>query len=522
MKTRSRDVRVEKRGILLVGLWVGILAGWPMEMTTQTDPFEPVRRAIRAQMEQRNVPSVAVAVARDGRIVWEEGFGWADREGRIAATPHTSYSLASISKPVTATGLMILRQRGLLDLDRPLEDYLGEPKIRVRVGESKEITARRLANHSAGLPLHYQFFYADESMRPPSREETIRRYGHAVTAPGERYQYSNLGYGVLDHLMTRISGRDYEEFMRNEVFLPLGMTRSTVAVRPLHELGLDKEEAIRYGVEGLPIPFYEFDHPGASAVYASAHDLVRFGMFHLKAHLPDQRQILDDASIDEMQRPTIKAEDVWSYGVGWRSGLHASGRRVVFHTGGMGGVSAILCLMPDERITFVVLANANNDLPGQPPLPSVIRDEIIAALFPSAPRAAPTANPAASRPFAPPRSLLGRWRGRVETWQGGMPLTLDFQADGDVHARLGTQLATLLNRPGFQDDSLTGVMSGDIRTEDANRTRYVLSLSLTLRGETLTGGITALSLPGKRVGNALTYWTELKREAEEGKKEGVR
>lgn len=91
-----------------------------------------------------------------------------------------------------------------------------------------------------------------------------------------------------------------------------------------------------------------------------------------------------------------------------------------------------------------------------------------------------------------------------------------------MHARLGTQLTTLLNRPNFQDGSLTGVMSGDIGTEDANRTRYVLSLSLKLRGERLTGGITALSLPGKRVGNALTYWTELKREAEAGKKEGAR
>ncbi len=516
MKTNSTDGTSKKTRPFLAWLWLGILAGWPMEVTAQTDPFERVRQAIRAQMEQRNVPSVAVAVARDGRIIWEEGFGWADREGRIAATPHTSYSLASISKPVTATGLMILRQRGQLDLDRPINDYLGETKIRVRVGESKDLSVRRVANHSAGLPLHYQFFYADESMRTPSREETIRRYGQAITAPGERYQYSNLGYGVLDHLITRVSGRDFEEFMRNEVFLPLGMTRSLVAVRPLSEQGLGPHEAIRYGVDGRSIPFYEFDHPGASAVYASAHDLVRFGMFHLKAHLPDQRQILTDASIEEMQRPTFKAEDVWSYGVGWRTGTHFSGHRVVFHTGGMGGVSAILCLMPDDRVAFVVLANANNDLLGRPPLPSLIRDEIIAALFPEAPRTpSPASQPIGQRSTLFPHSLAslqGRWSGRVETWQGEMPLTLDFQADGDVHAQLGSQLVTLLNRADFQNGVLTGVMSGDLGTEDANRTRYLLHLSLTLRGERLTGGITALSLPGKRVGNALTSWAELKRE----------
>lgn len=495
----------------LCSVLAAITCVWPFDAAAQSDQFAPVRKAIRAQMEQRNVPSIAVAVARDGRIIWEEGFGWADRERRIAATPHTSYSLASISKPFTATALMILRQRGLLDLDRPLNDYLGEARIRVRVGEAKELTTRRVANHSAGLPLHYQFFYADESMRPPSPEETIRRYGNTITAPGERYQYSNLGYGILDHLITRITGRQYDEFMRNEVFIPLGMTRSTIALRPLSAVGLDGYEAVRYGTDGLPIPFYEFDHPGASAVYASAHDLVRFGMFHLKAHLPDQRPIIDDGSIDEMQRPTMKAEDVWSYGIGWRSGIHSSGRRVVFHTGGMGGVNTILCLLPDERIAFAVLANANNDLIGRPPLPNVIRDEIIAALFPGSRQAAsPSAAP--PRQFTTPPALLGRWSGRVETWRGELPLSLEFQADGDVHARLGAQLLTLLNRPNFENGYLTGTMSGDIGTDDANRTRYVLGLALKLRGETLSGGTTALTLPGRRVGNALTYWTELKRQ----------
>lgn len=153
------------------------------------DPFDRVRVFIRRQMTERQVPSVAVAVARDGRIIWEEGFGWADRENRAPATAHTIYSLASISKPITATGLMVLKERGLIDLDRPINDYLGATKINIRVGNPLDATVRRVANHTAGLPLHYQFFYADEPYRAPSREETILRYGNAVTAPGERYQY---------------------------------------------------------------------------------------------------------------------------------------------------------------------------------------------------------------------------------------------------------------------------------------------------------------------------------------------
>ena len=475
----------------------------------QPDQFERVRAAIREQMQKRNVPSVSVAVARDGKIIWEEAFGWADRENRIEATPHTIYSLASISKPFTATALMILKQRGLVDLDRPINDYLGDAKIKVRVGNPNDVTVRRVANHSSGLPLHYQFFYADEPFRAPSCDETILRYGNTVTAPGEKYQYSNFGYGLLDYVITRASGKDYADFMRTEVFAPLGMTHAAIALQPNIAPGLEKFHAIRYGTDGLPIPFYEFDHPGASAVYASAHDLVRFGMFHLKAHLSDQKAILSDANIDEMQRPTMKAEEAWSYGIGWRSGQHSSGQRVLFHTGGMGGVSTILCMLPDDKIAFAVLANASNDLAGFPPLPNIIRDEIISSLVMSLPRTATTAVPSSTTPVL---TLFGTWKGIVHSWSSDLPFTLEIKTDGDVHAQLGSQLTTLLNRAAFKDGYLTGVMNGDIGTKDANRTKYILSLSLKLRGEILNGGITAISTSEKRVGNALTHWVELKRQ----------
>src|SRR5262249_2287361 len=86
--------------------------------------FDAVRERIRRTLVRDSLPSIAVAVSRDGKVLWEEGFGWADREARIPATEHTMYPLASISKPITATALMILRQRGSLDLDRPINEHL--------------------------------------------------------------------------------------------------------------------------------------------------------------------------------------------------------------------------------------------------------------------------------------------------------------------------------------------------------------------------------------------------------------
>ena len=98
------------------------------------DPFEAARKKIREAVDDGKVPSIAVAVSRGSEIVWEEAFGYANREQNIAATPRTPYSLASISKPITATGLMILVERGQVGLDQPINRYLGKAKLRAGIG----------------------------------------------------------------------------------------------------------------------------------------------------------------------------------------------------------------------------------------------------------------------------------------------------------------------------------------------------------------------------------------------------
>jgi len=492
-----------RRIALALVLFAAVFTAASARQNKSADPFDSVREFVKRQLTERRLPSISVAVARDGKIIWEEAFGWADTEKRVPATPHTMYSLASISKPITATGLMILKERGRIELDRPINEYLSEAKVAVRVGNPADVTVRRVANHTSGLPLHYQFFYVDESYRAPSRDETIRRYGNCVTAPGERYQYSNLGYGILDHVITRVSGRSYADFMREEVFAPLGLKHTSVNIGP----GLEKYQAFRYNTDGSPIPFYDFDHPGGSAVYSSAHDLVRFGMFHLKNHLSDQKAILKDETIDEMQKATVEMGPNTGYGIGWVTTSSPGGRRRVEHSGGMGGVSTLLRLYPAEKLAIVVLGNAGSNLPSQ------VMEQIVEVVAPETAR-----NPGAQNQsppeqvFKPSSELLDAWQGKVHTYKGELTFKLLFHPDGDVHAQLGPQLKTLLNRPQFKDGYFSGSFSGDIGTEDANRTRYTLSLSLKLRGDVLNGAMTAQSMPGKRVGNALTHWVELKKE----------
>jgi CubicO group peptidase (beta-lactamase class C family) len=468
------------------------------------DQFDSTRARIKKALVEHNIPSLAVAVAKNGRIIWEEGFGWADRENRVLANEHTLYSLASISKPITATGLMVLKERKRIDLDKPVNDYLGEAKLRARVGNAADATVRRVANHTSGLPLHYQFFYSDEPLRPPGRDETIRRFGYLSTAPGERFHYSNLGYGILDYVIERAAEKRFAEFMREEVFLPLGLTHMSVDVGS----GLEAYQAIRYTAAGARIPFYDFDHPGASAMYASAHDLVRFAMFHLEDHLEDQRAILNDAAIEEMQVPTARQANGAGYGVGWGS-FDRGGYHFVSHSGGMPGVATFCRLAPDEHVAVVVLCNTNDSLAYR------LGEDLVDILLPPKPSETTSTSNEANvqdvNKFAPSSELLGTWKGKVCTHHGELPLELKIFYSGDVHVRLGTQLVTLLNGASFRDGFLRGRFSGDLGTDDARGRRYTLLLEARLRGEVLNGPITAMTENDGRGSSAVTHRVELKR-----------
>lgn len=476
------------------------------------DQFDPVRQRIAKGLVDTNLPSIAVAVARDGQIIWEQGFGWADRENRVPASEHTLYSIASVSKPITATGLMVFKERKKIDLDKPINEYLGESKLQARVGDATAATVRRVANHTSGLPLHYQFFYADEAYKPPTREETIRRYGNLVTAPGERFQYSNLGYGVLDYVVERAAGKKFGDAMREEVFLPLGLTHTSIDVAP----GLEQYQAIRYTPEGRRIPFYEFDHPGASAVYASAHDLARFAMFHMKEHLADQRAIISDAAIDEMQTPTSAAEGRAGYGVGWGVSDYARGYRTVSHSGGMPGVATYCTFVPSKRVAVVVLSNSRS------PLVSYVQDMIFKILLPdrnnepeqNQEKDSPSDTAAKSQGSTPPESALpGQWKGRLVTYKKEFQLVLTIKEVGDVHLKLGDQLETLLSGSSYQGGYLRGRFAGDVDHEDARGRAYQVQLELKLRDQVLNGPATVTTLPDKYGSSAVTYWVELKREA---------
>ncbi len=470
-----------------------------------TTCFDPVKQCVQKRLQETGIASLAMSIAQNGNILYETGWGWADRANRRQADAHTMYSLASISKPITATALMILVERGLIDLDKPINDYLGHVKLKAHIADAGNATVRRVANHSSGLPLHCHFFYEDEGVNRPHINETLLRYGRLMTPPGETYQYANSGYGFLEYLIERVSGKSYADFLTQEVFIPLNMPHASVDL-PAH---FSPHAAVRYAPNGQPLPGYTFDHPGASAVWASAHDLVRFGMFHIKAHMIDQRAILSDAAIDAMQKPTVSVSETSGYGVGWRIVENDFGYRTVGHDGSMGGVRTRLLMVPDENIAITVLTNA-----GRHDLPIEIATEILSVMLPDYAKNRKQHKPIPVSPaeWTAVPELLGQWTGIVHTYRDELPVILTAQPDGDLHLKLGDQFTTLVNNPAFKNDLLTGRFHADLRDSDAGKHPYHLALHLKLRnGNTLNGPIHAITTPHNRSGNALSFWTELKK-----------
>jgi CubicO group peptidase (beta-lactamase class C family) len=489
----------------LVGVWaIGAgPAATPQGSGAHAAKFEHIRTEIREAILKGQLVGASVGIAQHGTVIWEEGLGWADRERRIPATPDTTYSLASISKTFTATGIMILKDRGRIGLDDPVEKYLGSAQLTAYRGSTADATIRRLLNHTAGLPSHYQFFYVDQPYRRPPMEESIRRYGMLVNAPGERHTYSNFGYGILDHVIARVSGQSYADFMRQEVFLPLGMTHSSIDIGP----GLDSYVAQRYETDGTPIPFYDFDHPGASAVYASARDLLRFGMFHLKNRLPDQRAILRDETIDLMQADSVPTgTENERRALGWRIEENVGRYRNVSHAGGMPGVNTVLRLVPEQNLAVVVLCNYRNSLYGE------LADKIVKTLVSDYPVRKPEPFPPPIRtPFKATPELTGAWEGELKAFDVTMPVRMTVQPDHDIHMKLGGGLETLLNEVRFDGQVLSARFAGTIPSEDIDRHRHDLALNVRLRGSEMTGTVTARTTTPRQY-YSLPTWVRLARQ----------
>ncbi|HXI87961.1 MAG TPA: serine hydrolase domain-containing protein [Parvularculaceae bacterium] len=466
--------------------------------------FKTAREIITNAISDGGIPSIAIAVSRHGKIIWEEGFGVADAARHRRATAHTIYPLASVTKSLTSIGVMALAERGAVDIDRPVNLYLGKAKVWSPFWDVGEATVRRVATHTAGLPTYAETCYQDEPDCTVSPDLMIDRYAFVAWRPGDHFDYSNVGYGVMGEVLAHVAGRPYAEALRKTVFKPLGM-RDCVTMP-------NRRIIATYGPDGVASPAREDVQKGASSAACSVHDLVRFGMFSLKDHPAGAKAILSDEAIDRMQNDTVAADGGFRYGMGWWVNADQHGYRVVFGSGGTADRGALLYLVPTEDIAVAVLMNTG-DATG---VSGKIADEVLAALLPAygeslhAPQAAP---PEETAPENRLTTLAGEWKGTIKTFEGDRNLEFVVDADGSARVSVGESPLVPAPRARLVNDTLLfrSFDAADLGTPDSNRRLHRLGFELHPSGDAYVGAVTVVPLDQGRDGDLLSYPVSLRR-----------
>ena len=321
--------------------------------------IDAFRERLRADVATDNVGSITAAVVAGDRTLWAEGFGWADRDRKVPAGVETIYRIGSISKTFTAVVMAQLVDRGTIALDDPVEKYLPEVKgfANPRAG-AKPITFRQLASHTAGLIREPKLQGAASG--PIAGWEAKILASIPTTAfdatPGERYAYSNIGYGVLGLALSRAARTPFMKLVEDGIFTPLGMTSSTFVItdrlRPLLSIGYAN------GANGIDstVPALEHDGRGYKVpnggIYSNVIDLTRF----VAALTGAGRTVTSDT----MRRTMLTRQTPpggGAYGLGLQIAAPDGALPVAGHGGSVAGYTAHIAFDPQSKIGVILLRN---------------------------------------------------------------------------------------------------------------------------------------------------------------------
>jgi serine beta-lactamase-like protein LACTB len=341
-----RRTTAGRLALLSAAALLGAAAPVQAQAAADSAAIAQARALVRAQLD--SIPGIAVAVARNDRIVWSEGFGWADLEQRVPVTPATEFRIGSISKALTSSAVGLLVEAGKLDLDAPVQRYV--PSFPVK---RWPITTRLVAGHLAGIR-HYR---GDEFLINRHYDAVLESLGifkddSLLFQPGTRFSYSSYGWNLISAVIEGASGQNYLAFMRTRVFAPLHLEHT----RPEFMDSIIPHRTRYYdrrGAQWLNSPRVDNSYKWAGGGYLStAEDLVTYGSALLR---PGFLRAETLRLLFTSQKTTAGEET--GYGVGWFIGKDARGRPVYYHGGGSVGGTSQLLIFPQDGLVLAIVTN---------------------------------------------------------------------------------------------------------------------------------------------------------------------
>lgn len=322
--------------------------------------MSPAYDSIDQQMIEysgEDTPGAAVMVIKDGKPVFTQTYGTADIENKTPIAENTNFRLASVSKQFTATAILLLIQDGKLSLKTPVKDILEElPEA------TNNITIHHLLNHTSGI-IDYEDFVPDTAMNPQIKDagvyEILKDKDSLYFSPGDQFRYSNSAYSLLALVVEKISGKNFAGFLKERIFLPLGMNETLA-----YEKGISEVKNRAYGHDRKDGKWIRRDQSSTSAVlgdggiYSSLTDLFKWDQALYGSTL------LNDSLRNQMvEYQTLNNGETIKYGLGFHLKRNENGEEIVYHTGSTTSFRNIYYRIPSKKLSIILLTNRNS--PGE-------------------------------------------------------------------------------------------------------------------------------------------------------------
>jgi CubicO group peptidase (beta-lactamase class C family) len=381
---------------------------------------------------RHKLTGLSVGLVVDGELGWSQGYGYADLESERAPDADTVFRVGSITKTFTATGIFQLRDQGNLSIDDPLTKFIPEfEQAEAKVGSIEQVTLRRMMCHRSGLMGESPGDYW-ETLNFPTIQEFIDKLSEVaiVIEPDSAFKYSNLAFALLGEVVSRVSGRPYDDYIRENILNPLGMSFSdfqlTSAVRENVATGYQPRPHEDYP-DIAPHPDLN-GHISAGQLYSSVADLAKWIGFQADSK---NESVLSGKSKAEMQRPQFLES-------GWRGGFclpwfahRLSDHVYLGHGGGVHGFLTEIFFDPERNIGAIALTNSDGH-DANSPIMHAIFDTYNEAMNSTA-RASDLSRPTPTPPE------LRQYLGSYSTVLGGT-LSIEYRSenlvlDMDPHSR---------------------------------------------------------------------------------------
>jgi CubicO group peptidase (beta-lactamase class C family) len=328
--------------------------------------FDTVVEQIRQEWK---VPGIAVAIVKEGKIVYANGYGYRDVKRQLKVTPDTLFAIGSCSKAFTAAVLGMLVDEKKLQWDETVRTHLPEFRLYDDYATSR-LRARDLLSHQSGLPRHDLVWYGS----PLKRAELFERLRFLEpSAPlNAKFQYNNLMFMTAGVLLERLAGQTWEDFVRTRIFTPLGMKNSNFSVSAMQQAA---DFSLPYGEdkgEVKAIPFRNIDEIGpAGSINSSVNEMTNWLFLQMNNGKAGDKQIISERSLLETQTPQIvsggdlKYDESFyvSYAMGWGVYVYR-GHHIIRHGGGIDGFTSNVTVLPKDKLGIVVLTNSSSPASG--------------------------------------------------------------------------------------------------------------------------------------------------------------